>query len=123
MHFYREWLAMRSYDDAYGRLIYDHWQGKEAIEIVEREDGFISVSGGPVVYFSAYTDWPAYEQEAMAYARGRVLDIGCGAGRHALYLQEQGLVVTGIDNSPVAVACTLPFLKSEGERGHCVHRD
>jgi SAM-dependent methyltransferase len=94
---------MSSYDDAYGRLIYDHSQGKEAIEIVEREDGFISVSGGPAVYFSAYADWPAYEQEAMAYARGRVLDIGCGAGRHDLYLQEQGLVVTGIDNSPLAI--------------------
>jgi len=28
-----------------------------------------------------------------------VLDIGCGAGRHALYLQRRGLRVTGIDAS------------------------
>jgi SAM-dependent methyltransferase len=90
-------------DDAYGRLIYDHFQGKEAVEIVEREDGFISVSNGPAAYFSSYADWPAFEQEAMHYAHGRVLDIGCGAGRHSLYLQEQGLAVTGIDNSPLAI--------------------
>ena len=32
-----------------------------------------------------------------------MLDIGCGAGRHSLYLQSQGYAVTGIDLSPLAV--------------------
>jgi len=32
-----------------------------------------------------------------------VLDVGCGAGRVALYLQSRGLDVIGIDNSPLAV--------------------
>lgn len=39
----------------------------------------------------------------MRFVRGRVLDIGCGVGRHGLYLQKQGLDVTGIDNSPACV--------------------
>ena len=39
----------------------------------------------------------------MRHARGRVLDIGCGAGRHSLYLKEQGFDVLGIDNSPLAI--------------------
>ena len=31
------------------------------------------------------------------------MDIGCGVGRHAIYLQEKGFDVIGIDNSPLAV--------------------
>jgi len=47
--------------------------------------------------------WQPVERRAMRYVRGRVLDIGCGAGRVALHLQERGLDVVGIDNSPGAV--------------------
>jgi SAM-dependent methyltransferase len=36
-----------------------------------------------------------------------VLDLGCGAGRHALYLQSQSLDVTGVDVSPGAVDVCL----------------
>src|SRR5271154_2549844 len=35
---------------------------------------------------------------------GRVLDIGCGTGEHALMAAELGLNVTGIDSSPRAIA-------------------
>lgn len=44
----------------------------------------------------------------MRLVKGRVLDIGCGAGRHGLYLQQKGFDVTGIDNSRGAVkVCKL----------------
>ena len=39
----------------------------------------------------------------MRYVSGRVLDIGCGAGSHSLYLQKKGFDVLGIDLSPLAV--------------------
>jgi cyclopropane fatty-acyl-phospholipid synthase-like methyltransferase len=35
--------------------------------------------------------------------RGRVLDVGCGPGRVALYSQEQGLEAVAIDISPLAI--------------------
>jgi SAM-dependent methyltransferase len=73
------------------------------MEIVERDDGYIDTSGGPLSYFSEYRLWPSHQKKAMKYARGRVLDIGSGAGRHALYLQGKGLDVLGIDNSPLAI--------------------
>jgi SAM-dependent methyltransferase len=44
-----------------------------------------------------------HEKDALKFARGKVLDVGCGAGRHALYLQRRGLSVTAIDISPSIV--------------------
>jgi SAM-dependent methyltransferase len=39
----------------------------------------------------------------MRYVRGRVLDLGCGAGRVGVHLQSRGFDVVGIDVSPLAV--------------------
>jgi tellurite methyltransferase len=40
-------------------------------------------------------------------AGAKALDLGCGDGRHALYLLQQGLHVTAVDQSPDAVARLL----------------
>lgn len=94
---------MKPEKDAYGQEIWAHFQGKESFEIIERDDGYINLSGGPKAYFSEYKDWPEQEKRAMKFAKGKILDIGCGAGRHSIYLQKKGLDVTGIDISPLAV--------------------
>jgi SAM-dependent methyltransferase len=44
-----------------------------------------------------------YERKALEYMKGRVLDVGCGAGRVALWLQLRGHDVTGVDASPTAI--------------------
>lgn len=82
------------------------------MEIVERDDGFISASPWPQRYFSDYPVWTKREQQAIRMASGRVLDIGCGAGRFSLYLQSEGLDVIAIDNSPGAIkVCKLRGVK------------
>ena len=55
----------------------------------------------PVSYlFREFKDMPALERKALQLAKGRVLDVGSGAGSHALYLQEEkNLEVTAIDIS------------------------
>jgi SAM-dependent methyltransferase len=57
----------------------------------------------PVAYFfREFDQMPELEQKALACCRGSVLDIGCGAGSHSLYLQNQGLDPVGLDRSPLA---------------------
>lgn len=100
--------------DAYGHLLSDYHNGRENIEIVERKDGFIDTSRlGPRNYFAEYDDWAEHQRLAMQYAAGQVLDIGCGVGRHCLYLQEQGFDVLGTDISPLAIqTCQRRGLKN-----------
>lgn len=90
--------------DAFGQMLLAYYENKPAEEIIERDDGLIDVAGGLPMYFAEYERWHTLEKEAIRYVRqGRALDIGCGAGRTALYLQEHGCQVTGIDISPLAV--------------------
>src|SRR3990170_3314929 len=89
--------------DAFGRALYDAWLGRgRGYHIIEREDGLLDAMESNA-YFRPPAAWEPFERQALRYARGRVLDIGCGAGRHALYLQQRHLHVLGIDISPLAV--------------------
>ena len=90
-------------EDAYGAAIRDYWRGDGGYEVVERDDGWIGYSEGPPAYLAEYDVWPQRQREAIGNAKGRVLDVGCGAGRHSLYLQEQGHEALGIDISPSAI--------------------
>jgi hypothetical protein len=97
-------VAVRDHEDAFGHMLLDFHKGRRhGSEIVERDDGYFDAAGGPEAYFADYEDWGPHEKRAMRYADGRILDIGCGAARHALYLQKKGLSVLGIDVSPLAV--------------------
>jgi SAM-dependent methyltransferase len=93
--------------DAYGQMILAALDGATIFEIVEREGGFITASSiGPRIYFAPFRRWPAHHRAGMRFVRGRVLDVGAGAGRVALHLQERGHDAVAIDVSPGAVeAC------------------
>jgi SAM-dependent methyltransferase len=99
--------------DAYGKQLLDEYLGnKKTSEIIERDDNLIATGSTEGLYFTEYEDWSEAEQEAIGKVRGKVLDIGCGAGRHSLYLQNKGFDVTAIDNSNGAVkVCKLRGLK------------
>jgi SAM-dependent methyltransferase len=90
--------------DAFGHALLDHLRGRGGVEIIERKDGYILLSSTSMEgYFRPYAEWPEHERQAARYVRGRALDVGCGAGRFLLHLQEQGVECVGIDVSPRAV--------------------
>lgn len=88
--------------DAFGLILRRCWAAGaspgSSFEVTERDDGWI-VAVDAVRYFAESGDWPASERCACDAARGRVLDIGCGAGRHALAMLSAGLEVTGLESS------------------------
>ena len=64
--------------------------------------------------FRTFTQMPKIEQKALELSFGKVLDVGCGAGSHSLYLQnELALDILSIDISKNAIkACQLRGLKN-----------
>ena len=48
----------------------------------------------------------------------RVLDLGCGGGRHLVYLAKRGFDVYGLDSSPSGLAQTLKNLRNSKAVGH-----
>lgn len=98
-------MKLTSQQDAFGHAVWDHYHGTNAFEIIERSDGMFTISSGPSEYLAEPACWPPYQRAALEkHAYGRVLDIGCNAGRHALFLQQHGLDVLGVDVSPLAIA-------------------
>lgn len=87
-------------------MMLDYLRDGSGYEVVEHDDGFVGIGAGPRLYFADYEAWRQTERDAMAFVRGRVLDVGCGAGRFILWLQGRGHDVVGIDVSPGAIeAC------------------
>jgi len=99
--------------DLFGKAILDY-QTNNAPEDLITETTISEEDEMSVAYlFRGFDEMPKIEQKALLMANGKVLDVGCGAGSHSLYLQnERGLDVTAIDISANAIkACELRGLK------------
>ncbi len=119
---------LKQENDPFADALESYWLTGRGSFRYTRDDGLSAVEDA-WWYFTRYPDFLTIEKKALRYARGRVLDVGCGAGRHALYLEGKGHRVTCIDASPrvaaiasqrgladvrVASACgRLPFTSGE----------
>jgi SAM-dependent methyltransferase len=96
--------------DPIGVAILDYHKTREPADIIVMseicEDDVIPLE----VLFRSFEEMPELEKIALSKATGKILDVGAGAGFHALYLQNQGKEVHAIDISAGAVT----FMKSQG---------
>ena len=94
--------------DILGKALLDYQSGNYSEDIktyssLDEEDII------PIPYlFRDFKKMPTLEQKALKLCKGNILDIGCGAGSHSLYLQKKGFAVTALDQSPGAIeTCKL----------------
>ena len=95
--------------DLFGKAILD-FQTNNSPEDLITETTISDEDEMSVAYlFRDFSGMPKLEQQALLLSKGKVLDVGCGAGSHSLFLQnEKSLEVTAIDISNNAVeACQL----------------
>jgi SAM-dependent methyltransferase len=99
--------------DLFGKAILD-FQTNNSPEDLVTETNISEADDMSVAYlFRNYNDMPKLEKEAMQLSKGKILDVGCGAGSHSLYLQEKGFKITAIDISENAIkACKLRGLQN-----------
>jgi SAM-dependent methyltransferase len=99
--------------DLFGKAILDYQTNKQPENIITTTNISEEDEMDVAYLFRNYNEMPVLEQKALQLTKGKVLDVGCGAGSHGLTLQnDRNLEVTAIDISENAVkACVLRGLK------------
>lgn len=94
--------------DLFGRAILDFQTNNNPQDIIT-ETSISDADELQVAYlFRNFKEMPIIEQKALQLCKGKILDVGCGAGSHSLYLQQKKFNVTAIDISQNAIkACKL----------------
>lgn len=93
---------LKDNQDAFGHALVDYFAGRATHYVVERDDGFFDAEE-IAVYADGHREWSRLDRQAAMLARGRVLDLGCGAGRFSLHIQKKGHRVLAMDYSPLAI--------------------
>jgi len=92
---------MREAYSPHGAALLDCFRGDESATLICYQDG--ARDDVPAAFWLREAIDPL-ESHALDLCRGRVLDVGAGAGLHALQLQRRGIDVTAIDIAPECVA-------------------
>ena len=89
--------------DIHGRAIRDFYQNKPDSTLL-LHTSYGETEEMPVeMFFREEEDLSVLENLALIECSGRILDIGAGAGAHALMLQARDLEVYALENSPGCV--------------------
>ncbi|MEY4963732.1 MAG: hypothetical protein RLZZ323_1051 [Bacteroidota bacterium] len=100
--------------DLFGKAILDYQTNNKPENIITSTSISEEDEMDVAYLFRDFDEMPTIEQKALQLAKGKTLDVGCGAGSHSLYLQnERNIDVHSIDISENAIqACSLRGLKN-----------
>lgn len=100
--------------DLFGKAILDYQTNNSPEDLITQTSISETDEMSVGYLFRNFSAMPKIEQTALELSKGKVLDVGCGAGSHSLYLQnERNLEVVSIDISKNAIeACQLRGLKN-----------
>ena len=89
--------------DLFGKALLDYQNGNYSEDLITSTN-ISDEDSLPLPYlFRPFNKMPTLEQKALQLCKGKVLDVGCGAGNHALWLIKNGLDVKAIDVSEGAI--------------------
>ncbi|KAA3643727.1 MAG: class I SAM-dependent methyltransferase, partial [Bacteroidetes bacterium] len=86
-----------------GKALLAYWNGKKKAKIGIKMDGGEEIFMPAKIYFRSPEESPELEKIALELCEGRILDVGAGAGAHALLLEELEFKVTALDIDPNSV--------------------
>ena len=87
--------------DPIGHAVWDYLNGIRGESILVTTDIAEDEQLLPSHFFRTFEQMPVQEQEALTRCKGKILDVGAGAGAHSLWLQERGFEVEAMEISPL----------------------
>jgi SAM-dependent methyltransferase len=104
--------------DIHGQAILDYYRGNEAATLLLHTNYGQPEEMSVEVFFREELDFSSIEHLALIECQGKILDLGAGAGAHALVLQSRGFDVYALENSPGCVE----VMQASGV-SHCLFAD
>ncbi len=92
---------LKKHQDPIGHAAWDYLNGTIDGSILVKTDIAEDEHLSPAYFFREFEQMPVQEQEALKRSKGKVLDVGAGAGAHSLWLQDHGIEVDAIEISPL----------------------
>ena len=97
------YIANVIHPDLFGLILSDQYGSKEKIHYFsERDDDLIEIRSASLYYLKS-DNWNNSEVIILDRVGEKILDLGSGAGRHSIYLQNKGKSVLAFDNSAGAL--------------------
>lgn len=100
-------MEMQEKCDPMGQAIWDFARTGKSGKLVVRSSMFDDDEMSVANLFRTEMEMPCLERVALDLCRGRVLDVGAGAGCHTIALEKRGFEVTSIDISPFSTQARL----------------